>query len=115
MGYSISSETFVNDEGSDFATVTIVFDDGRREVETFASYFDSPSESAVEQAASFVTAFEEAENYTLEERFGPFGLEWEREQLERRSIGADFEAAETALERAARREVEEGFPGRSRP
>lgn len=31
-----------------------------------------------------------------------------------KTIGADFDQAETALERAARREIEEGFPGRRR-
>lgn len=83
MDYTITSETRVNDEGSDFVAVTIAFANGEVIRESFASYFDSPSESAVEQAASFIAAFEESQHYTLEERLGPYGLEWQREQEER--------------------------------
>lgn len=83
--YTISSETFENEEGSTFAEVTITFANGEVIKESFASYFDSPSESAVVQAASYVAAFEESQMYTLEERLGPFGLEWEREMEERYS------------------------------
>ena len=50
----------------------------------FASWFDDMSEPATVQAASFVAAFEESWHIPLEERLGPFGLEWEREQEERR-------------------------------
>jgi hypothetical protein len=82
--YTIAAETTQNDEGSTFATVTITFEDGTVEVEHFASWFDSPGESATVQAASFVAAFEESQQYSLEERLGPYGLEWEREQHERR-------------------------------
>lgn len=31
----------------------------------------------------FIEAFRETQNYSLEERLGEFGLEWEREQEER--------------------------------
>jgi hypothetical protein len=44
-------------------------------------------ERAFEDAASFVAAMEESVLYTLEERLGPFGLEWEREQEDRRNGG----------------------------
>jgi len=93
MDYVIASETLVNDDGSDFVTVTITFADGEVVTESFASYFDSPSESAVRQASSFIGAFEEAEErraeadrlgvHPLEIAFAPFGPEWEREQEER--------------------------------
>ena len=83
QGYTITSETETNDEGSDFATVTITFDNGETITESFASYFDSPSESAVEQAASYIAAFEDTQEYSLEERLGPYGIEWEREMEER--------------------------------
>lgn len=83
--YEITSEHFVNEEGSDFATVRIAFPDGEVIEERFARWFDSgPIESALEQAASFVASFEEAQEFSLEERLGPYGLEWEREQAERR-------------------------------
>lgn len=86
--YTITSETFTNDEGSDFATVTITFADGTVVTERFARWFDSgPIESAVVQAASYVAAFEESQRYTLEERLGEYGLEWEREQEEGRGYG----------------------------
>lgn len=41
---------------------------------------------AVTQAASCGHAWVEAQTYTLEERLGEYGLEWEREQHER--VGA---------------------------
>lgn len=84
MDYTIDTQTSRNDEGSDFATVTIAFADGTTEVQRFARYFDDgPVPSAIEQAASYIAAFEDCQEYTLEERLGPFGLEWEREQEER--------------------------------
>lgn len=42
---------------------------------------------AFADAASFVSAMEESALYTLEERLGRYGLEWEREQEERRAWG----------------------------
>ena len=82
--YTIESETSANDEGSTFATVRITFASGEVIEESFASWFDDMSEPATVQAASFVAAFEESWHIPLEERLGPFGLEWEREQEERR-------------------------------
>jgi hypothetical protein len=82
-GYTISSEVVKNDEGSDFVTVWIDFAEGDQIVERFSGYFDDPGPSAVEQAASYIGAFEESQMYTLEERLGPYGIEWEREQEER--------------------------------
>ena len=82
--YEISSERFVNEEGSEFVTVTITWPGTELEERTlFASYFDDLGPSASEQAASFVHAFVESQEFTLEERLGPYGLEWEREQLDR--------------------------------
>jgi len=37
----------------------------------------------IADAASFLRAWQESEDFTLEERLGPFGIEWEREQEER--------------------------------
>ena len=84
MDYTISSEAYTNEDGSDFVDLAITWADGRIERHSFASFFDSPSEPAAWQAASFVAAFEETQLYTLEERLGPYGIEWEREQEERR-------------------------------
>ena len=81
--YKIESDHSVNDEGSTFCAVTITFANGETITESFASYFDDPSESAVVQAASYIAAFEESQQYTLEERLGPFGIEWEREREDR--------------------------------
>jgi hypothetical protein len=83
---SIRSERFVNEEGSEFVTVYVSYPgtDAEEERTMFASYFDDLGPSASEQAASFVDAMIEAEEYTLEQRLGPYGLEWEREQEERR-------------------------------
>jgi len=88
MQPTITTEHFVNDEGSDFATVTITWPDGQQEVEEFASFFDDPAPSASVQAASFLAAMQEAEEYSLEERLGPYGLEWEREQADREGWAA---------------------------
>jgi len=78
--YTIESERFENEEGSTFVTVKITMADGEVIEESFASWFDEPGPSATEQAASYVAAFEECQEYTLEERLGPFGIEWERER-----------------------------------
>lgn len=82
--YTIESETSANDESSTFARVRITFASGEVIEERFASYFDDMSEPAIVQAASFVAAFEESRHIPLEDRLGPFGLEWQREQEERR-------------------------------
>lgn len=37
-----------------------------------------------EDGYAYVEAFRESQEYTLEERLGPYGLEWQREQEERR-------------------------------
>ncbi len=36
-----------------------------------------------EDGFAAVESFRESQNYTLEERLGPYGLEWQREQRER--------------------------------
>lgn len=86
MEYTITSEVHVNDEGSDFVELAINWEDGAIERHSFHSYFDDPGASAVIQASSFVAAFEDSQRFTLEQRLGPYGLEWEREQLERNEI-----------------------------
>ncbi len=94
--YNIETQIEENEEGSSFAVVTITFADGEQIVESFSSYFDSPVESAVVQASSFIGAFEEAEErraeadrlgvHPLEIAFAPFGPEWEREMEERNEV-----------------------------
>lgn len=82
--FAVETKCETNDEGSTFATVTITWADGSTEEQHFARYFDDgPGPSAREQAASYVAAMTETHEYSLEERLGPFGLEWEREQEER--------------------------------
>lgn len=57
------------------------------EVVATESFFGSTEfeggEVATRQAISYAQAWVESQVYTLEERLGPFGLEWEREQEER--------------------------------
>jgi hypothetical protein len=47
-----------------------------------------PGWSALELARSAGAAWYESSTTTLEERLGPFGIEWEREQIERREAFA---------------------------
>jgi len=82
VSYEVSTVLERNDEGSNFATVTITFEDGRVEVERFEQWVDSGPgvASAAEQAASFLAALDESERYSLEERLA---MEYEREVAER--------------------------------
>jgi hypothetical protein len=96
--YEVETNSSVNDEGSDFATVTITsMADGEVVVERFSHYFDDgPGPNAREQAASFLAAFEdsmlrEAEAdrlgcHPLELEFAPFGPAWQREQADRDDV-----------------------------
>lgn len=49
----------------------------------FSAYGNGLDNNAGTQARSFAWAWLESQTTTLEERLGPYGLEWEREQLER--------------------------------
>jgi len=83
--YTYTVEAWTNDEGSTFAHVNVRWPDGSEEDHRFAAMFDDgPIESASVQASSFLSSLYDVTHYTLEERLGPFGLEWEREQEERR-------------------------------
>lgn len=83
-GFVVEIETSANDEGSTFATVTTTLADGEVVTETFASYFDDgDSVTAGDAAVSYVTAMCEARDYSLEERLGAYGMEFQREQAER--------------------------------
>lgn len=46
--------------------------------------------TATEQAVSYARAWLDSMQYTLEERLGPHGLEWQREQREPRLGDAPF-------------------------
>lgn len=54
---------------------------------SFSGTTEEPCPSAVEQAHSFGVAWIESCEYTLEERLGPYGIEWEREAEERAKYG----------------------------
>jgi hypothetical protein len=82
-GYVVEVATSQNDEGSDFATVTSYLADGEVVQHHFAHFFDEGGESAAAQASSFVAAMNETADYSMEERLGAYGREWEREQDER--------------------------------
>lgn len=68
------------DDGVEF--ITIKWGDPSRDATTWVSR-EFMHYEAFADAASFVNAMEESALYTLEERLGPFGLEWEREMEER--------------------------------
>ena len=80
-----------NDEFLTFAKLDLVAEtDGFAEiVETLefsgsSEFMDSAAwGTAVQQAASCGHAWIESQTFTLEERLGEYGLEWEREQYER--------------------------------
>jgi hypothetical protein len=79
---TVASGTF--DDGTQFVTIERVsVEDGRVRVgdrQEFMHY------EAFADAASFVSTSFECATTTLEERLGPYGIEWEREQMERRGM-----------------------------
>lgn len=54
--------------------------------EEFLGSSEFPGEGAVRQAVSAGRSWVEAMSYSVEERLGPFGLEWQREQEEREGV-----------------------------
>lgn len=78
-----------NGEFRTFATVELLVDDKVVHTEQFniSSEFGD-THSATEHALSYAQAWIESQIYSLEERLGPFGIEWEREQEERYAMGA---------------------------
>lgn len=85
--YTYTLESGSNDEGSTWAVVNIRFADGTEEDHRFWASFEDPIESAYVQAVSFLNALYESVTYTLEERLGPYGIEWQREQADRLAGG----------------------------
>jgi hypothetical protein len=51
----------------------------------FSGSSEFPGEDAATQAVSYALAWVEGQTFTLEERLGQYGLEWEREQDDRRA------------------------------
>ena len=81
-GFVVKVEYDDNGE-SEFAKVTITGADGSEVVHEFADWVDEAGESVGRQVGSFLGSLYESADYSLEERLGAFGLEWEREQEER--------------------------------
>lgn len=52
----------------------------------FSGSSEFPGEDAAAQALSYGLAWAESQNYSLEERIGRYGLEWEREQDDRLAV-----------------------------
>lgn len=65
------------DDGTMYCKCLLLKSGEVQHVQEFSSY------QAVEDATSFGQAYVEASTYSLQERLGPFGIEWEREQHER--------------------------------
>jgi len=65
-------------------TLELLVDGAVLETHRFTASSEFPNDgTATYQASSFACSWLEAMEYTLEERLGPFGLEWSREQEER--------------------------------
>ena len=76
-----------NSDNGEFLTRAVVaLRENGKVIETteFFGSSEFPGEDAVTQANSYGASWLEAVTFTLEERLGPFGIEWEREQEERR-------------------------------
>ena len=73
-----------NQEFISWATVVYLKNGEEIERERFVGTSEEPpGHSGFELAQSNAAAWHESMTYMLEERLGPFGLEWEREQRER--------------------------------
>lgn len=95
---TVDPETFTDEDREDFERMGFAFwtrnraelDDGTQVVEVLTVLPDGmvahvqrfQHHRAFEDAASYMAAGVEAATTTLEERLGPFGLEWQREQVE---------------------------------
>lgn len=66
------------------ATLELLQGDTVVGTETFVASSEDPGPTATEMAISSGVAWVESQEYTIEERLGAFGMEWEREQDERR-------------------------------
>jgi len=73
-----------NGEFLSWATVDYLEDGKVVESETFCGTGEEPPGYTGEQLArSAASAWLETRIYTIEERLGPYGIEWQREQAER--------------------------------
>jgi hypothetical protein len=76
----------VGDNGEFISWATVIYKVDGVEInrETFhGTSEEPPGHSGYELALSDARAWWETREYTIEERLGPFGLEWQREQEER--------------------------------
>ena len=70
-----------NGEFLSWATVDYIVDGKVIESETFCGTSEEPlGHTGYELAQSAAQSWWETQEYTIEERLGPFGLEWQREQ-----------------------------------
>ena len=70
-----------NGEFLSWATVDYIVDGRVVESETFCGTSEQPpGYTGYELALSSASAWLETKTYSLEERLGPYGLEWQREQ-----------------------------------
>lgn len=82
-------DVYDNGEFLTFATVDLIESGRVVATETFvASDEFGPSETATRMATSYAVAWLESQEHTLEQRLGPFGIEWEREQADRMGVAA---------------------------
>lgn len=74
------------DNGEFLSGATVVYLEDGREIdreEFVGSMEDAPGYTGTQLATSAAGAWLETQTYTIEERLGPFGIEWQREQDER--------------------------------
>jgi hypothetical protein len=78
-------DIFDSEEFITGATLDLLHDGQVVETHEFvgSSEFADNDGPAWVQATSFAAAWVESKEFTLEERLGPYGIEWEREQYER--------------------------------
>ena len=67
-------------------TLELVEDGAVVETHELRGSSEFPGPDAVTQAISLGESWVEAQTYTLEERLGPYGIEWQREQSDRAGV-----------------------------
>jgi hypothetical protein len=72
-----------NGEFCNWATIDYLVNGKVVETERFLGSWEEPGATGEEQALSSGAAWHEAQTYTFEERLGPYGIEWQREQDDR--------------------------------
>lgn len=76
----------IGDNGEFISWATVIYKKDGAQIGTKVFYGTSeepPGHSGEDLARSDAHAWWETMTYTIEERLGPFGIEWEREQKER--------------------------------